>query len=575
MLLFLLAYLGGALTILSPCVLPIIPFIFARADKPFVRSGLPLFAGMALTFALVATLATIGGGWAVRANEVGRWVAVVLLAIFAATLLSPWLADRLSRPFVALGGRLTEANAQEANIWQSGLLGVATGLLWAPCAGPILGLILTTAALQGASAKTAILLLTYALGSVTSLAIVLLAGKRAMTVFRKSQKAEEWIRRILGVAVLIGVVVIALGLDRGLLTKLSGPGTSKLESGLIARLNPQAAPKAQGIAKTAEGLTYYGMAADFTGAKAWINSPPLTLASLKGKVVVVDFWTYSCINCLRTLPYVKAWAQQYADQGLVVIGVHTPEFAFEKQEDNVRKAVRDLGVAYPVALDSDWTIWKAYKNQYWPAHYFIDAQGRIRYEHFGEGGYAESETAIRALLAERNGKAPTIGAAKVDLAPVAVASQDLLAISPETYLGYGKAQRFASPGGLAEDKAKTYAFPAGLAPDSWALSGPWKAGQESSTPTGMGAALRMRFHGRDLNMVMGPRAGGHEARFRILIDGKPPGADHGLDVDAAGNGVITGQRLYQLVRQTAGMKDRTFEIQFLDTQAEIYSFTFG
>jgi cytochrome c biogenesis protein CcdA/thiol-disulfide isomerase/thioredoxin len=574
MLLFLLAYLGGALTILSPCVLPVIPFIFARADKPFLKSGLPLFVGMALTFAAVATLATVGGGWAVQANEIGRWVAVVLLALFAATLLSTRLADRLSRPFVALGGKLTEANAQESNIWQSGLLGVATGLLWAPCAGPILGLILTTAALQGASAKTALLLFIYALGSVTSLAIVLLAGKRAMAVFRKSQKAEEWIRRIVGVAVLAGVVVIALGLDRGILTKLSGPGTSKLESGLIAKLNPSAVPKTP----TGVGgglLKNYGMAADFTGATAWINSPPLTLAQLKGKVVIVDFWTYSCINCLRTLPYVKAWAAQYADQGLVVVGVHTPEFAFEKQEANVRKAVKDLGVTYPVAMDSDWTIWKAFKNQYWPAHYFLDTTGRIRYEHFGEGGYDESEQAIRLLLAERNGKAPTVGAAKVDLAPVAIASQDLLAISPETYVGFGKAQHFASAGGLAHDAFKTYAFPAELAADNWALSGPWKTTAESSMPAKAGAALRMRFHARDLNMVLGPKTPGAKAHFRVLIDGKPPGADHGLDTDADGNGVITDQRLYQLVRQGAGMKDRTFEIDFLDANAELYSFTFG
>jgi cytochrome c biogenesis protein CcdA/thiol-disulfide isomerase/thioredoxin len=575
MLLIVLAYLGGALTILSPCVLPVIPFIFARADRPFVKSGLPMFVGMALTFAVVASLATVGGGWAVRANEIGRWVAVVLLGLFAATLLSPWLADRLSRPFVALGGRLTEANAREDNIWQSGLLGVATGLLWAPCAGPILGLILTTAALQGASAKTALLLLVYALGAATSLAVVLLAGKRAMAVFRRSQKAEEWIRRILGVAVLLGVVAIAFGLDRGILAKLSGPGTTALETRLIARLNPQAQSKSNQVLTAGATLPVLGQAADFTGGAPWINSPPLTIASLKGKVVAVDFWTYSCINCLRTLPYVKAWAARYVDQGLVVVGVHAPEFAFEQDPDNVRKAVRDLGITYPVVMDNSWAVMKAYHNNSWPMHAFIDAQGRIRYQHIGEGGYAESEQVIRQLLAERNGKATDGPAAAVDIKGVAVASQNLAALTPETYFGYYRVDRFGSPSGETHDKPKTYQAPSTLMPGHWALIGPWTVNQYYASADRRGAALRMSFHARDVNMVLGPPSGGKPVRFRIRLNGRAPGADHGLDVDANGEGQITGQRLYQLVRQPSGMKDGGFEIEFLDPGAQAFTFTFG
>ena len=575
MILFALAYLGGALTILSPCILPVLPFVFARADRPFVRSGLPLLAGMAGTFALVATLAAIGGGWAVRANEYGRWIALVMLALFSITLLFPALADRLTRPLVALGGKLTNDNASEDSIGQSLVLGVATGLLWAPCAGPILGLILTAAALQGASASTALLLVVYAAGAGTSLAVALLAGRRVFVALNRSQAVEEWIRRILGVAVLIGVIVVAFGLDRGVLTQLSGPATGRIEQSLIARLDPKLM-QAPGAKASVNGvLPDLGVAPPLDGAVTWLNSPPLTMAQLKGKVVVVDFWTYSCINCLRSLPYVKAWAAQYADQGLVVIGVHTPEFAFEKEEANVAKAVKDLGVTYPVAVDSNWTIWKAYKNNYWPAHYFIDANGHIRHEHFGEGEYDQSEMVIRKLLAERNGKALPLGMSPIKASGAEADADWAAARSPETYLGSDKAQRFAATPAIVAGKTADYTPAASLGPDQWAFAGAWRETGEAAVADKAGARVLYRFRGRDLHMVLGPGASGQPVKFRILIDGKPPGADHGVDVDADGNGVITGQRLYQLVRQSKAAQGRVFEIEFESAGAEAFTFTFG
>ena len=574
MILFGLAYLGGVLTILSPCILPVLPFVFARADRPFLKSGLPMLLGMAVTFALIATLAAVGGGWAVRANEYGRWIALVLLALFAITLLFPALADRLTRPLVSLGGRLTEATTAEANIGQSVVLGVATGLLWAPCAGPILGLILTAAALQGASASTGLLLLTYAAGAGTSLAVALLAGRKVFAALNRSQRAEEWIRRILGVAVLAGVLAVAFGLDRGVLTRLSGPATSGIEQGLIARLAPSMAGRSDQPAGRGGVLPDLGAAPSLDGAVAWVNSPPLTMAGLKGKVVVVDFWTYSCINCLRSIPYVEAWAKRYADQGLVLIGVHTPEFAFERQEDNVRKAVKDLGLTYPVAIDSDWTIWKAFKNSYWPAHYFIDAKGRLRHTHFGEGEYDASEQVIRKLLAERNGAPVAGGLAQVQARGVQAAADFSAMASPETYLGYEKAKGFASTPPASLDKVATYAFPVTLQHNQWALAGVWKDTAAFASSHAAGGAIRYRFHARDLNMVLGPPATG-KVRFRISIDGRPPGADHGVDVNAAGEGVVDGQRLYQLVRQADVKGDRTFEVQFLDPGAQAYTFTFG
>ncbi|MFC3207508.1 cytochrome c biogenesis protein DipZ, partial [Aquamicrobium soli] len=387
MTLFVLAYVAGVLTIVSPCILPVLPFVFARADRSFLRSGLPMLAGMALTFAVVASLAAVAGGWAVEANHWGRLAAIVLLALFGLTLLFPEFADRLTQPLVKLGARLSQSADRSAarsisSVWPSLLLGVATGLLWAPCAGPVLGLILTGAALNGASVGTSLLLLAYAAGAATSLALAVLVGGRVFAVMKRSLGVGQWIRRALGVAVLAGVAAIALGLDTGFLTQVSIAGTNSLEQGLLDRLRPSkkgASAAANGAptmamtpkaAPAAEVLPVEGSLPSLSGAVDWLNSKPLTAASLRGKVVLVDFWTYSCINCLRALPYVEAWAKKYKDQGLVVIGVHTPEFAFEKNVDNVTKAVARLGVTYPVAIDNDYAIWKAFNNEYWPAHYF-------------------------------------------------------------------------------------------------------------------------------------------------------------------------------------------------------------
>src|SRR5271169_4263271 len=557
MLLFILAYIGGVLTILSPCILPVLPFVFARADQPFLRRGLPLLLGMAATFAVIATLAAVGGGWAVQANEYGRYVAIALLAAFGVTLLFPELSDRLTRPLVALGGRLSESadrNEHAGGVWPSLLLGVATGLLWAPCAGPVLGLILTGAALQGANVQTTLLLLAYAAGAATSLALALLVGGRVFAAMKRSLGAGEWIRRGLGAAVLVAVVAIALGVDTGFLTQVSLASTASLEQSLIDRFhpaggrvdttpsssvvmagggammsanpsmmmsanaptiamngtpagkggaepqssvvtagggammsanpptmamnaNPAAMMKAAPAVAAAENLPVEGSLPSLSGAVQWLNSPPLTAESLKGKVVLVDFWTYSCINCLRSIPYVRAWAQKYKDQGLVVIGVHTPEFAFEKDQDNVRRAVSELKITYPVALDNDYKIWKAFSNSYWPADYLVDATGHIRFHHFGEGKYDESEQQIQELLKEHNPQLSVNGLVKV-AATGAEAPPDSDVESPETYVGFERADSFMSPGGLHQDAAFRYSAPAHLELNQWGFAGNWTDGSQ-------------------------------------------------------------------------------------------------
>ncbi|HXG81514.1 MAG TPA: cytochrome c biogenesis protein DipZ [Sphingomicrobium sp.] len=568
MLIFLLAYLGGILTILSPCILPVLPFVFARADRPFLRSGLPLLAGMAITFAGVATLAAVGGGWAVAANSAGRWIAIVMLSFFALLLIFPRLSERAMRPLVGLGERLS-ASGSEDRIGGSLLLGVATGLLWAPCAGPILGIILTGAALSGASATTAGLLLAYALGAATSLAGALLVGGKLFAAMKRSIGAGEGLRRALGVLILIGVGVIALGLDTRVLARLSTAQTFSFEHGLARLLG---VGDDELTTRMGSKLPVEGPLPSLDGAVTWLNSPPLTREQLEGKVVLIDFWTYSCINCIRTVPYVRAWAERYKDQGLVVIGVHTPEFAFEKELPNVRKAVADFAITYPVAVDNNWTIWRAFDNRYWPAHYLADAQGRIRYHHFGEGRTDDTEAAIRALLAEK-GEAVTLERARVK-ATGASAAADVKSIrSPETYLGKQRARGFLSPGGLREG-VSYYQLPTSLGLNDWGFAGRWTVEPKRSVLQSAGGKIAFRFRARDLHLVLGS-ASGKPVRFRVTLDGKAPGRDHGLDIDAAGNGTVTRQQLYQLIRQRDSDRERLFTIEFLDPGAEAYAFTFG
>jgi cytochrome c biogenesis protein CcdA/thiol-disulfide isomerase/thioredoxin len=573
MLVLILAYLGGVLTILSPCILPVLPFVFARSDKPFMRNGLPMLLGMAITFAAVATLAALGGGWAVHANQYGRYVAMVVLAFLGLTLLSTHLAEWISRPFVALGNRLSQRSAGEGDsIWGAVGLGVATGLLWAPCAGPILGLLLTGAALNGASVQTTLLLLTYAGGAATSLGLALLIGGKLFGLMKRSLGAGEWVRRALGVLVLCGVAAIALGLDTGLLTRVSLASTGGIEQKLIDATRPP--PKAEPVLQAGQALPVEGQLPSLAGATQWINSAALTRESLRGKVVLVDFWTYSCINCIRSLPYVRGWADKYKDHGLVVIGVHAPEFAFEKDPANVIKAVKDLGVDYPVAMDNDYAIWQGFHNEYWPAHYFIDTQGRIRSHHFGEGDYRKSEDVIRQLLTEAGQKNLPEGYVSDDHRGVEAAASNDPTRSPETYVGYARAQNFIG-GHVMHDDAQDYRAPAALGTDQWSLDGRWTVHAENAHLESAGGRIVYRFRGRDLHLVLGPASDGKPIRFRVSIDGKSPGADHGMDTDADGNGSISSQRLYQLVRQASGSGERLFEITFLDPGVQAYAFTFG
>ncbi|VVO08092.1 cytochrome c biogenesis protein DipZ [Pseudomonas fluorescens] len=396
----LIAFLGGILTVLSPCILPVVPFLFARADRS--RSSVFLtLSGMVLTFALVSSLAVVSSEWVIQANNTGRHLALMVMVLFALSLISARVGGWLARPFVLLGNRIDPASRKMSGPLASVLVGVATGLLWAPCAGPILGVILSGAMLQGANAGTSLLLLAYGLGSALSLGTLIFAGRGLVSRLKPSIPVTGWLRRGAGFAVLLAAVVISTGADNKLLAGASSQGSTAVEKSLLEKI-----PKvvdyfvSKVSAASSMELGVKGTLPPLAGAVEWLNSAPLSSESLRGKVVLVDFWTYDCINCQHTLPYVNDWAKKYEKDGLVVIGVHTPEYPYEKIISNVRKQVKQLGIGYPVAIDNNYAIWRAFDNQYWPAHYFIDAKGQVRYSHFGEGSYAEQEKVIQQLLQE-------------------------------------------------------------------------------------------------------------------------------------------------------------------------------
>lgn len=400
---YLIAFLGGLLTVLSPCILPVVPFLFAGAQRSRVSILLTL-GGMALTFALISSLAVVSSEWVIQASNSSRYIALIVMSVFALSLISARIGDWLTRPFVMLGNRLDPDTRKKTGPMGSIMLGVATGLLWAPCAGPILGVILTGAMLQGANAQTSLLLLAYGAGSALSLGTLIFTGRGLVNHLKPSIPFTGWLRRGAGVAVLATAAVIATGFDKTLLANTSSQGVASVEKSVlenVPKVVDYFVSKVRADSPMEKGK---GAMPSLAGAVQWLNSPELSAEALRGKVVLVDFWTYDCINCQHTLPYVKDWAKKYEKDGLVVIGVHTPEYGYERIIDNVKDQVKKLGITYPVAIDNNYAIWRNFDNQYWPAHYLIDAKGQVRYSHFGEGRYEAQEQMIQQLLQEA--KAP-------------------------------------------------------------------------------------------------------------------------------------------------------------------------
>jgi cytochrome c biogenesis protein CcdA/thiol-disulfide isomerase/thioredoxin len=533
---------AGFITAISPCVLPVLPIIFAGGATGGRRKPFAIIAGLVLSFSAF----TLFGVWLLRKlglpEDLLRNVAIGLLFLVAATLLFPKVEEIVQRPLLRLTRR------PSGDLGGGLLLGASLGLVFVPCAGPVLAAITVVGATQDVGARAIVLTLAYAIGAAIPMLLVAIGGRAGMTALRPH---AHRIRQALGVVVALTALAIAFNVDRHFQTAIPGYTEAlqkKVEQSDRAQRELQKLRGNTRQVAATKSLRDYGRAPELTGLSNWINSKPLTLRQLRGKVVLIDFWTYSCINCLRTLPHVKAWYRTYHRKGLVVLGVHTPEFAFEHVPGNVRGAVRRLGVTYPVALDNDYGTWNAFQNQYWPAKYLIDRRGHLRYYHFGEGEYDTTEARIRTLLGENAGMLP-VANELTDPTPTAL-------LTPESYLGYERLARFAQKT-VTPDRFATYRFPPGdLHQNELAYAGRWRVEGERVV-AGPGAQLRLRFTARKVHLVLGGRGS-----VAVYVDGTPGAVVH-----------VRGSRLYTLARPPT-LKSRLLELRFTPG-VEAYAFTFG
>jgi cytochrome c biogenesis protein CcdA/thiol-disulfide isomerase/thioredoxin len=540
-----LAFAEGLALIASPCILPVLPLVLSASIDGGKRRPFGIIVGFVLAFSAFA-LASRSLVQALGVDPgIVRNVSLALLLGFAVVLFSEKLSEKfgaLTQGAANFGGRF---GAGGKGGFFSGLgIGALIGLVWTPCAGPVMAAVLVQVVRQASGADSFILIAAFALGAGLPMLAFALAGRGLMGRVSFLAAHARAIRKGFAVLIVLAVAFIASGID--------------VQALFPAREVPvAAAPASAGLQ---HGLKQPYAAPEFAKLQ-WLNSPPLTMAQLKGKVVLVDFWTYSCINCVRTLPYLTGWDREYRDKGLVIVSIHSPEFAFEKDAGNVRKALARHGIAYPVALDNDYGTWDSFKNQYWPAHYLIGRDGNVVYTHFGEGDYGITESNIRYLL----GLKPGTAAAAPQAAPFMPGQ------TPETYLGYKRARNYAGTA-IARDETAAYAMPPALALNEWALGGAWKAEGDRIVAQEAGAALRLHFRAGKVFLVMGT-ASGRPVRARILLDGKPPGAAAGRDAPG-GEVTVSGNTLYEL----AGLKapgEGTLEIRAEGPGLEAYAFTFG
>jgi cytochrome c biogenesis protein CcdA/thiol-disulfide isomerase/thioredoxin len=526
-------------------VLPVLPIVLAGGATGGARRPYAIVAGLVASFTVftlsaAALLSALG-----LPDDLLRTLAIAVIVVVGASLVWPPLGDLLGRPFHALARR------RPGDAGGGFLLGVSLGLLFTPCAGPVIGAVVTVAATQSVTLDAVLITLAYGLGAGIVLLGVAIAARRGMSLHAVRTRAPL-VRRALGVAILGVAVLMVIGVDKDLQTRV--PEYTRVLQGLEGSAAAQGELEqlvgTPGLAEE-ERLDDFGPAPDFREIDLWLNSDPLTMDGLRGKVVLIDFWTYSCINCLRTLPHVRAWDDAYRDDGLVIVGVHTPEFAFERDAGNVRRAVGDLGVAYPVALDNSYGTWTAWSNRYWPAKYFVDRRGRLRYAHFGEGGYEESERVLRRLLAE-DPDAELVSEGIADETPSGEQT-------PETYLGYQRLDRFVGSE-LVPDREAEYAIPEYVPLHGVAYGGRWTV-EDERIVAGEGARLRLPFHARDVFLVLGASDG--PGTVEVSVDG-----------ERVGTVAVTVHDLYTLARIPGEKRDHVLDLRF-SPGTEAYAFTFG
>jgi cytochrome c biogenesis protein CcdA/thiol-disulfide isomerase/thioredoxin len=539
------AFVAGIVTAISPCVLPVLPLVLAGGATGGPRRPFAVIAGLVVSFTVfsltAAALLTALG----LPDDLLRNLAIGVVVVVGLALVWPRLGDLLGRPFYALARR------QPGDAGGGFVLGLSLGLLFTPCAGPVIAAVATVAATQELTVSAFLITLAYGLGAGVVLLGIALAARRGLSLGPVRAHAPA-IRRALGVAVLAVAVLMVYGVDKRLQTRVPEytRALQGLEESAAAQGELEGLVGGPGLAEE-ERLDDFGSAPEFQSIESWINSEPLTMAALRGKVVVIDFWTYSCINCLRTLPHLRAWDQTYRDDGLVIVGVHTPEFAFEREPGNVRRAVRDHGIEYPVALDPDYGTWQAWLNRYWPAKYFVDRRGRIRYAHFGEGEYEESERVIRQLLAE-GGAGPLVSEEIEDETPEG-------AQTPESYLGYRRIDRFVGSR-IEPDREAAYTIPQFVPLHGLAYGGRWTV-EDERIVAGEDARLRLHFRGADVFLVLGT-SGGAET-VEVALDGEP-----------VGTVTVTQDDIYTLARIPGAKRDHLLDLRF-SPGTEAYAFTFG
>lgn len=573
----LFAFIAGVVTILSPCVLPVLPIVLSGAVGG-QRRPWGIVTGFVVSFSLFTLLLSA----AVRALGISadglRLGAILVIGLFGLSLVVPaWSAafersmSRLSR-HAALPTGMTPSG-----YWGGVLVGCSLGAVWTPCVGPILASVISLSFTSGATGAAAVVTVAYALGTALPMLGIMYGGRAALVRVPWLTSRLELVRRVFGVALLVIAVAMAFGADRSFqtwfvnqfpsyganLTGLEDTAAVRNRLGVLGGTAPSPTqPQSAKPMPGAPNIVAAPLAPEIIPGGEWFNSQPLTLAGLRGKVVLVDFWTYTCINCIRTLPYIQSWHERYADQGLVIIGVHTPEFAFEKNADNVADAIKRFGLTYPIVQDNDYATWQAYQNHYWPAKYFIDRQGRVRSTHFGEGDYDESEQIIQELLAEDG--------SVVDR-PVENPSYTVDARTPELYLGAGRMSALSSPERVAIHTTQTYSLPATLGRSRFAYGGRWQIGDEYAAASA-GATLRLRFDARRVFLVMRPQAVGQSATVAVSLDGLPITAA-GADV-TNGNITVNADRLYDVVNLPE-RGDHTVEFTFPMGGVEVFAFTFG
>jgi cytochrome c biogenesis protein CcdA/thiol-disulfide isomerase/thioredoxin len=541
-----LAFLEGLALIVSPCILPVLPLVLAASVEGGRRRPYGIIAGFVLAFSLFALLSrkiVLALGIDL---DIIKHASLVLLALFGLVLLSSKLSDKfsaLTQGAANFGNRLASRGGE--GLLSGVLIGALIGLVWTPCAGPILAAVLVQVIRQQTDIAGDLIIVSFAVGAGVPMLIIALTGRKLMRKLGFVTRHAEAVRRGFGVLILLSVAYIASGVDaQSLLTRGSplrqAAGEPALQQGLS---KPYAAPA-------------------FAGIDAWLNSPLLTMRGLKGKVVLVDFWTYSCINCVRTLPYLTDWDKKYRDQGLVIVGVHAPEFEFEKKIDNVKAAIARYGIRYPVALDNQLATWDNFNNSYWPAHYLVDRDGKVVYTHFGEGDYDVTENNIRYLLGLKS-KAEVLRAQAPEMPPDQ---------TPETYLGYDRAENFAGKDQARPDAESVYRFPAFLAENQWALSGKWTVKNEKIVAGEKGAALRLNFKARQVFLVLGT-ASGRPVHVTVRLNGEAVGINAGKDAPG-GVATINLNTLYELIDQKTP-KNSLLEIQSDAPGLEAYAFTFG